>query len=101
MHAQKDMSTTVLNDKTTTVKGGHVENVTKDQRLTVSGSKIETVVKSRTTRVHEEETLIVKNNISIVSQGAASSLALAQAKRYWVQLLLIMQEISLLTVSQL
>ncbi|MGL5386766.1 MAG: type VI secretion system tip protein VgrG [Serratia sp. (in: enterobacteria)] len=71
LHAQRDMSTTVLNDKTTTVKGIHVETVTKDQRLTVSGSKIETVVKSRTTRVHEAETLIVKNNIAIISQGGS------------------------------
>ncbi|NYA43039.1 type VI secretion system tip protein VgrG [Serratia fonticola] len=80
LHAQKDMSTTVLNDKTTTVKGGHVENVTKDQRLTVSGSKIETVVKSRTTRVHEEETLIVKNNISIVSQGGSIVIGVGSGK---------------------
>ncbi|AHG22535.1 type VI secretion protein Vgr [Chania multitudinisentens RB-25] len=48
LRAQKDMNTTVLNDRTTTVSGNHTETVTKDQKVTVSGAQTMDITKDQT-----------------------------------------------------
>ncbi|RAT16528.1 type VI secretion protein VgrG [Lonsdalea populi] len=83
LHAQKDMNTVVLNNRSTSVNVDHSENVGRDQTQVVQrnqtvsvqgdqvteiqGQQTIAVTKNRSTVVNEAETLNVKNNITIQS----------------------------------
>lgn len=76
IHAQKNMDTEVLNDRTTTVKHDHTETITNNQKITVGvgqtvrvGSKKEgghdqsiTVANDRSITVGNNQTVKVKND---------------------------------------
>ncbi|OSN01340.1 hypothetical protein AU511_16640 [Lonsdalea iberica] len=83
LHAQKDMNTVVLNNRSTSVNVDHSENVGRDQTQVVQrnqtvsvqgdqvteiqGQQTITVTKNRSTVVNEAETLNVKGNITLQS----------------------------------
>ncbi|MFP1893140.1 type VI secretion system tip protein TssI/VgrG, partial [Lonsdalea quercina] len=83
LHAQKDMNTVVLNNRSTSVNVDHSENIGRDQTQVVQrnqtvsvqgdqvteiqGQQTIAVTKNRSTVVNEAETLNVKNNITIQS----------------------------------
>ncbi|TKY80614.1 type VI secretion system tip protein VgrG [Pectobacterium polonicum] len=76
IHAQKDMNTVVLNNRSTTVTADHTESVggnqavsvVKDQSTEVQGQQSIAVTKNRNTVVDDNDSLQVKNNIAIQSQ---------------------------------
>ncbi len=55
IHAQKDMSTDVLNNRSTTVDANHTEHVKKNQAVTVDKNQITTVKKNQIIHVHKNE----------------------------------------------
>lgn len=68
LHAQKNMDTEVLNDRTTTVKHDHTETITNNQKITVGmgqtvdvGSKKETG-HDQTVTVANDQKITVQNN---------------------------------------
>ncbi|MGK4330124.1 type VI secretion system tip protein VgrG [Lonsdalea quercina] len=83
LHAQKDMNTVVLNNRSTSVNVDHSENIGRDQTQVVQrnqtvsvqgdqvteiqGQQTIAVTKNRSTVVNEAESLHVKNNITIQS----------------------------------
>ncbi|OSM96558.1 type VI secretion system Vgr family protein [Lonsdalea populi] len=83
LHAQKDMNTVVLNNRSTSVNVDHSENVGRDQTQVVQrnqtvsvqgdqvteiqGQQTIAVTKNRSTVVNEAEALNVKGNITIQS----------------------------------
>ncbi|WDF97464.1 type VI secretion system tip protein VgrG [Pectobacterium carotovorum subsp. carotovorum] len=76
IHAQKDMNTVVLNNRSTTVTADHTESVggnqavsvVKDQSTEIQGQQSIVVTKNRNTVVDDNDSLQVKNNIAIQSQ---------------------------------
>nr|WP_240350750.1 type VI secretion system tip protein VgrG [Pectobacterium brasiliense] len=76
IHAQKDMNTVVLNNRTTSVTADHTESVggnqavsvVKDQSTEIQGQQSIAVTKNRNTVVDDNDSLQVKNNIAIQSQ---------------------------------
>ncbi|MBN3114986.1 type VI secretion system tip protein VgrG [Pectobacterium brasiliense] len=76
IHAQKDMNTVVLNNRSTTVTADHTESVggnqavsvVKDQSTEIQGQQSIAVTKNRNTVVDDNDSLQVKNNIAIQSQ---------------------------------
>ncbi|WP_248465069.1 type VI secretion system tip protein VgrG [Pectobacterium versatile] len=76
IHAQKDMNTVVLNNRTTCVTADHTESiggnqavsVVKDQSTEIQGQQSIAVTKNRNTVVDDNDSLQVKNNIAIQSQ---------------------------------
>ncbi|WP_437214861.1 type VI secretion system tip protein VgrG [Pectobacterium sp. LFLA-215] len=76
IHAQKDMNTVVLNNRSTTVISDHTESVggnqtvsvEKDQSTEIQGQQTVAVTKNRSTIVDDNDSLQVKNNIAIQSQ---------------------------------
>ncbi|URG54073.1 type VI secretion system tip protein VgrG [Pectobacterium quasiaquaticum] len=76
IHAQKDMNTVVLNNRSTTVTADHTESVggnqavsvVKDQSTEIQGQQSIAVTKNRNTIVDDNDSLQVKNNIAIQSQ---------------------------------
>ncbi|RYC40456.1 type VI secretion system tip protein VgrG [Pectobacterium zantedeschiae] len=76
IHAQKDMNTVVLNNRTTGVTADHTESVggnqavsvVKDQSTEIQGQQTIAVTKNRSTTVDDNDSLQVKNNIAIQSQ---------------------------------
>ncbi|WP_233961472.1 MULTISPECIES: type VI secretion system tip protein VgrG [Pectobacterium] len=76
IHAQKDMNTVVLNNRTTSVTADHTESVggnqavsvVKDQSTEIQGQQTLAVTKNRNTVVDDNDSLQVKNNIAIQSQ---------------------------------
>ncbi|AIA73052.1 Rhs-family protein [Pectobacterium atrosepticum SCRI1043] len=76
IHAQKDMNTVVLNNRTTSVAADHTESVggnqamsvVKDQSTEIQGHQNIAVTKNRSTTVDDNDSLQVKNNIAIQSQ---------------------------------
>ncbi|MCU1795673.1 type VI secretion system tip protein VgrG [Pectobacterium polaris] len=76
IHAQKDMNTVVLNNRSTTVTADHTESVggnqavsvVKDQSTEIQGQQSIAVTKNRNTVVDDNDNLQVKNNIAIQSQ---------------------------------
>ncbi|MBN3344067.1 type VI secretion system tip protein VgrG, partial [Pectobacterium brasiliense] len=73
IHAQKDMNTVVLNNRSTTVTADHTESVggnqavsvVKDQSTEIQGQQSIAVTKNRNTVVDDNDSLQVKNNIAI------------------------------------
>ncbi|MBN3343043.1 type VI secretion system tip protein VgrG, partial [Pectobacterium brasiliense] len=72
IHAQKDMNTVVLNNRSTTVTADHTESVggnqavsvVKDQSTEIQGQQSIAVTKNRNTVVDDNDSLQVKNNIA-------------------------------------
>ncbi|AIR69887.1 type VI secretion system tip protein VgrG [Dickeya fangzhongdai] len=93
IHAQKDMNTVVLNNRSTSVNASHSENVGGDQTVVVQhnqtvsvkenqvteiqGEQTVAVTKNRNTTVDDNESLQVKNNIAIQSQSGDILIATA------------------------
>ncbi|QYM90468.1 type VI secretion system Vgr family protein [Dickeya zeae] len=93
IHAQKDMNTVVLNNRSTAVNASHTENVGGDQTVVVQhnqtvsvkenqvteiqGEQTVAVTKNRHTTVDDNESLQVKNNIAIQSQSGDILIATA------------------------
>ncbi|AYH47736.1 type VI secretion protein VgrG [Dickeya fangzhongdai] len=93
IHAQKDMNTVVLNNRSTAVNASHSENVGGDQTVVVQhnqtvsvkenqvteiqGEQTVAVTKNRNTTVDDNESLQVKNNIAIQSQSGDILIATA------------------------
>ncbi len=59
MHAQKDMNTMVLNDRSTTVQGHHTEAVTKNQNVTVTQDQNVTVIQDQNVTVIQDQNIKV------------------------------------------
>ncbi|AYH06142.1 type VI secretion system tip protein TssI/VgrG [Pectobacterium parmentieri] len=82
IHAQKDMNTVVLNNRSTTVTADHTESVggnqtvsvEKDQHTEIQGEQAIAIIGSRSTVIGKDgkgkshDSLQVKNNIAIQSQ---------------------------------
>ncbi|WP_263064623.1 type VI secretion system Vgr family protein [Dickeya dadantii] len=93
IHAQKDMNTVVLNNRSTAVNASHTENVGGDQTVVVQhnqtvsvkenqvteiqGEQTVAVTQNRHTTVNDNESLQVKNNIAIQSQSGDVLIATA------------------------
>ncbi|MFQ6565384.1 type VI secretion system tip protein TssI/VgrG [Dickeya dianthicola] len=93
IHAQKDMNTVVLNNRSTAVNASHSENVGGDQTVVVQhnqtvsvkenqvteiqGEQTVAVTKNRNTTVDDNESLQVKKNIAIQSQSGDILIATA------------------------
>ncbi|MCZ0793205.1 type VI secretion system tip protein VgrG [Dickeya solani] len=93
IHAQKDMNTVVLNNRSTSVNASHTENVGGDQTVVVQhnqtvsvkenqvteiqGEQTVAVTQNRNTTVNDNESLQVKNNIAIQSQSGDVLIATA------------------------
>ncbi|ADM99133.1 type VI secretion system tip protein VgrG [Dickeya dadantii] len=93
IHAQKDMNTVVLNNRSTSVNASHTENVGGDQTVVVQhnqtvsvkenqvteiqGEQTVAVTKNRHTTVDDNESLQVKKNIAIQSQSGDVLIATA------------------------
>ncbi|MBX9448137.1 type VI secretion system Vgr family protein [Dickeya chrysanthemi] len=93
IHAQKDMNTVVLNNRSTSVNASHTENVGGDQTVVVQhnqtvsvkenqvteiqGEQTVAVTRNRNTTVDDNESLQVKNNIAIQSQSGDILIATA------------------------
>lgn len=69
LHAQKDLTIKVLNDRSTTIDHDDVETVTNDQTSTVTGNQTLSVEKDRERTVTGKETVTVEGERS-VSIGA-------------------------------
>jgi type VI secretion system secreted protein VgrG len=77
MHAQKDMSTTVLNDQSNTVQGNFSETITKNATITIAEGTYNHDVAAQTATYHVKgavletfdatQTTNVKNNITVKS----------------------------------
>lgn len=84
IHAQKNMDTEVLNDRTTTVKHDHTETITNNQKITVGvgqtvnvGSKKESGHDQKVTIANDQEvmiandqkTMVVNNQTTWINEG--------------------------------
>ncbi|MDM5141077.1 type VI secretion system tip protein VgrG [Aeromonas bestiarum] len=93
LHAQHDMNTVVLNNRSTSVNANHAEQVGGSQTVAVQGNQTVSVkldqvtevqgeqtiavTKNRSTMVDDNESLQVKNNIAIQSQDGDILIATA------------------------
>ncbi|MBS4689351.1 type VI secretion system tip protein VgrG [Aeromonas sobria] len=93
LHAQHDMNTVVLNNRSTSVNANHDEQIGGSQTVTVQGNQTVSVkldqvtevqgeqtiavTKNRSTMVNDNESLQVKNNIAIQSQDGGILIATA------------------------
>ena len=68
MHAQKDMITEVLHDRTTTVNNNHTETVVVGQTVKV-GSKKEGGHDQTVTVANDQKTTVVNNQITEITEG--------------------------------
>ncbi|EDX5785289.1 type VI secretion system tip protein VgrG, partial [Salmonella enterica] len=68
MHAQKDMTTEVLHDRTTTVNNNHTETVVVGQVVNV-GSKKENGHDQKITVANDQKTTVVNNQITEITEG--------------------------------
>ncbi|EEJ9033707.1 type VI secretion system Vgr family protein [Salmonella enterica] len=76
LHAQQNMDTEVLNDRTTTVKHDHTETITNNQKITVGvgqtvnvGSKKEGGHDQTVTVANDQKTTIINNQITLIAEG--------------------------------
>ncbi|HEJ9660227.1 TPA: type VI secretion system Vgr family protein [Proteus mirabilis] len=65
LHAQKDMNTCVLHDRTTHVLHDHVEVVENNQQMQVKGSRTETIDKDNSETVGQHKKITVGKTLSI------------------------------------
>lgn len=69
MHAQKDMKTTVLNNRTTNVTANHTETVGGGQTVTVQKDQITSVKQSQNTKVFADRTVEVQGKQTLFTGG--------------------------------
>ncbi|EKS4618595.1 type VI secretion system tip protein VgrG [Salmonella enterica] len=69
LHAQKDMDTVVLNNRTTEVKVDHTETIGNDQKITVKHDQTEKITNDRRVDVHHDEGLYVENDRKVTVKG--------------------------------
>ncbi|WMY72333.1 type VI secretion system tip protein TssI/VgrG [Buttiauxella selenatireducens] len=76
IHAQKNMDTEVLNDRTTKVKHDHTETITNNQKINVGvgqtlnvGSKKEAGHDQKVTVANDQNTTVVNDQITEISEG--------------------------------
>ncbi|EBP3214568.1 type VI secretion system tip protein VgrG [Salmonella enterica subsp. indica] len=76
IHAQKNMDTEVLNDRTTTVKHDHTETIGNNQKITVGvgqtinvGSNKEGGHDQTVTVANDQKTTIINNQITLIAEG--------------------------------
>ncbi|WP_228940445.1 type VI secretion system Vgr family protein [Photorhabdus thracensis] len=85
LHAQKNMTTVVLNDRETRVMHNHTESIGNDQILSVrkdrhkevAGNEVSAITGLRQITVEKDSLLNVKNNIQIQSQAGGIEIATA------------------------
>ncbi|WP_113627105.1 type VI secretion system Vgr family protein [Pectobacterium peruviense] len=66
IHAQKDMNTVVLNNRSTSVNVDHNENIGRDQTVVVQKNQTVSVIADQITEIQGEQTVVVKKNRSTV-----------------------------------
>ncbi|MEQ9864817.1 type VI secretion system tip protein VgrG [Pectobacterium aroidearum] len=66
IHAQKDMNTVVLNNRSTSVNVDHNENIGRDQTVVVQQNQTVSVIADQVTEIQGEQTVVVKKNRSTV-----------------------------------
>ncbi|KML64593.1 type VI secretion system tip protein VgrG [Pectobacterium peruviense] len=66
IHAQKDMNTVVLNNRSTSVNVDHNENIGRDQTVVVQKNQTVSVIADQVTEIQGEQTVVVKKNRSTV-----------------------------------
>lgn len=59
IHAQKDMNTMVLNNRTTTVMANHTENIVANQTMSIGGEQMNIVQKSQTEAIKQAQTVVI------------------------------------------
>ncbi|WP_445394701.1 bacteriophage T4 gp5 trimerisation domain-containing protein, partial [Yersinia similis] len=69
MHAQKDMTTMVLNDRTTTVLADHTETVAKDQTITVLQNHNTTVSANHSVAIQGDQVTVIGGSREEAVQG--------------------------------
>lgn len=62
IHAQKNMDTEVLNDRTTRVDNDHTETVAGNQSVTVKKDQSTTVIQNQTNTIIQDQTTTVRQN---------------------------------------
>ncbi|MCV9879827.1 type VI secretion system Vgr family protein [Brenneria izbisi] len=93
IHAQKDMNTVVLNNRSTAVNVDHSENIGQDQTISVQRNQTVSVIQDQVTEIQGQQTIAVtgnrnttvddnnslqvKNNIAIQSQAGEILIATA------------------------
>lgn len=65
IHAQKDMNTVVLNNRTTHVLNSHAEIIDKNQEMVVKGNRTETINENNTESVGQHKKISVGNTLAI------------------------------------
>ncbi|HKS34212.1 MAG TPA: type VI secretion system tip protein TssI/VgrG [Enterobacteriaceae bacterium] len=72
IHAQKDMNTTVLNNRSTSVNVDHTENIGQDQTVIVQRNQTVSVVQNQVTEVQGDRTISVSKNLTTLVDDNAS-----------------------------
>ncbi|MET4895219.1 type VI secretion system Vgr family protein [Morganella morganii] len=67
IHAQRDMDTVVLNDRSTLVKANHSERIEKDQCMTVLGQRTAVIGENNSETVGQHKTVAVGNTLSVTA----------------------------------
>ncbi|EKK5378382.1 type VI secretion system Vgr family protein [Morganella morganii] len=67
IHAQRDMDTVVLNDRSTLVKANHSELVEKNQSMTVNGHRKEEIGENNSETVGKHKSVAVGNTLSVTA----------------------------------
>ncbi|RDK87741.1 type VI secretion system secreted protein VgrG [Enterobacillus tribolii] len=80
MHAQKDMSTTVLNNRTTVVLANHAESVTDNQSIQIGKNQSINVLANQGTQVKEKQNTLVGGD-KIINVGGGILMASAKGLR--------------------
>lgn len=80
MHAQKDMKTVVLNDRTTNVTANHTETVGGWQHVTVIDEQTMTVMQKQTVKVHTSRDDAVKANQTVFTGGTKTEQVMGEWK---------------------
>ncbi|MET4862726.1 type VI secretion system Vgr family protein, partial [Morganella morganii] len=70
IHAQRDMDTVVLNDRSTLVKANHSERIEKDQSMTVLGQRTAVIGEDNKETVGQDKTVAVGNTLSLTAGEA-------------------------------
>lgn len=65
IHAQKDMNTVVLNNRTTHVLNSHTEIIDKNQEMAVKGNRTDTINENNTETVGQHKKISVGNTLAI------------------------------------
>ncbi|WP_458047357.1 type VI secretion system Vgr family protein [Phytobacter sp. AG2a] len=84
IHAQKDMDTEVLNNRTTDVKVDHTETIGNNQRISIGHDQTLTVARDRTVTVRNDQMLSVENDRR-VSTGHDDGLHVANDRTVTVE----------------